>query len=61
MNFLLKNLELELSENHLLPGERLLETGRVAGLSESERHLWVARVDGFWLGARAVANAAAFA
>ncbi len=47
MNFLLKNLELELSEQHLVVGEKLLEEGKVAQLSENERHLWIANVNGF--------------
>ena len=45
MNFLLKNLELELDERHLLVGEKLLEEGKVFRLFESERNLWIAGVD----------------
>lgn len=47
MNFLLKNLELELEESHLVVGEKLLDEGRLTRLFESERHLWVAEVDQF--------------
>ena len=47
MNFLLKNLEQELDEQHLLVGEKLLDENRVTRLFESERHLWIARVDQF--------------
>ena len=46
VNFLLKNLELELEERHLLVGEKLLEDGKVTKLSENERHLWIAQVEG---------------
>lgn len=46
MNFLLKNLELELDERHLLIGEKLLEDGKVTKLYENEPHLWIAEVDG---------------
>lgn len=47
MNFLLKNLELELAEQHLLVGEKLFEEGKVTRLFENEPHLWIAHVDGF--------------
>lgn len=45
MNFLLKNLELELDEQHLLVGEKLMDEGKVTQLIESERNLWIAHVD----------------
>ncbi len=45
VNFLLKNLELELDEQHLLLGEKLLEEGKVTQLFESERNLWIAQVE----------------
>jgi hypothetical protein len=45
VNFLLKNLELELDEHHLLVGEKLLEDGKVVRLFESERNLWIAGVE----------------
>ncbi len=45
MNFLLKNLELELDERHLLVGEKLLDEGKVIRLFESERNLWIAGVE----------------
>ncbi len=47
MNFLLKNIELSLSEAHLLAGEKLFEEQKVTALVESERNLWVADVEGF--------------
>lgn len=47
MNFLLKNLEHALSDQHLLVGEKLLEDGKVTQLFENEHHLWIAKVDGF--------------
>ncbi len=47
MNFLLKNLELELDDHLLLVGEKLLEDGRLTRLFENEPHLWIAQVDGF--------------
>ncbi len=47
LNFLLKNLELELDDRHLLVGEKLLEEGKVTRLFENEPHLWIASVDGF--------------
>ncbi len=47
MNFLLKNLELELEEAHLLIGEKILDEGRLSRLFEAERHLWIAAVDTF--------------
>ncbi len=47
MNFLLKNLEHELSDQHLLVGEKLLEEGKVTKLFENEHHLWIADVNGF--------------
>lgn len=47
MNFLLKNLEVELDEHHLVIGEKLLEEGKVTRLFENEPHLWIATVNGF--------------
>jgi hypothetical protein len=47
LNFLLKNLEHELSDRHLVVGEKLLEEGKVAKLYENEHHLWIAEVDSF--------------
>ena len=47
MNFHLKNLELSLEEAHLLVGEKLLDDQKVGALYESERNLWIAKVDGF--------------
>lgn len=46
VNFLLKNLELELAEQHLLVGEKLVDEGKVTQLFESERNLWIATIDG---------------
>lgn len=46
MNFPLRYLENHLAEQWLLRGEELLESGAVEILSEAERHLWMARVDG---------------
>lgn len=40
-------MELELTEQHLLVGEKLLEEGKVTRLFENEPHLWIAHVDGF--------------
>ncbi len=47
MTFHLKNIELSISEAHLLVGEQLLEEQKVTALFESERNLWVAEVDGY--------------
>jgi hypothetical protein len=47
VNFLLKNLELELDERYLLVGEKLLEQGKVSRLYESERNLWIAQIEQF--------------
>ncbi len=47
LNFLLKNLEHELSDQHLVVGEKLWEEGKVTKLFENEHHLWIASVDGF--------------
>ncbi len=47
MNFLLKNLELELDDSELLIGEKLLDEGKLSRLFENERHLWIAEVDQF--------------
>lgn len=46
MNFPLKYLENHLAEQWLLDGEELLESSAVANLTEVERHLWAAQVDG---------------
>ena len=45
MNFPLKNIELHLEETALLIGEKLFEKGKVEGLHETERNLWLAEVE----------------
>ena len=47
MNFSLRNLEKEVSEEALLEGEALFETGKVNDLKELEKNLWIAQSDGF--------------
>lgn len=47
MNFLLQQLENHIGEDALIEGENLLEEGAVDGLSELEKHLWLATVDGY--------------
>ncbi|MBK8564675.1 MAG: hypothetical protein IPN76_15410 [Saprospiraceae bacterium] len=47
MNFLLKNLELELDDRYLLVGEKLLDESKLTRLFENEPHLWIAQVDGY--------------
>jgi hypothetical protein len=46
LNFLLKNLELELDDRYLMVGEKLLDDGKLTRLFENEPHLWIAQVDG---------------
>lgn len=47
MNFLLSNIEVALEERFLLVGEKLLEDGKVNEFIESERNLWLTKVDDF--------------
>lgn len=47
MNFPLKYLENHLAETWLLSGEEWMESEGVENLTEVERHLWMARVEGF--------------
>jgi hypothetical protein len=47
MNFLLQKLESHIDELSLIGGEELLEAGAVEQLSEAEKHLWLAIVEGY--------------
>jgi hypothetical protein len=47
VNFFLRNIESSLDERFLLIGEKLLEEGQPTQFDESERNLWIARVERF--------------